>query len=227
MNKAAYLFVLFFFLRGSLCFSQEFDISEVLDSTKSQLNRINSYTVDATFMVDIDFVNMPDKKATIHFQAPDKFDIESDGFLMVPKIGMKPMTKQLALENYHTLFLGKEEVNGDSCFVVKMVPKKRHNKVVLATLWIREEGYLVSRWEVFTKKAGNIVIDFFYEKHILPSEMIFSFELSGMNIPLKYFGNEAEIDKSGLKSGEIQKGKVNILFENYQINYSGQAGLPD
>lgn len=219
MKKAINIFVLIFFLFGSLGFSQDFDIARVLDSTKSQLNQINSYTVDATFKVDIDFVNMPDKIATIHFQAPDKFDIETDGFLMVPKIGMKPMTKQLDLDNYHAVYLGKEEVNGDSCFVVKMIPKKRNSKIVLATLWIREDNYLVSRWEVFTKKAGNIVIDLFYRNHILPSQMVFSFELSGMNIPLKYFGNEVEVDKSGLKNAENQKGKVVVSFENYQIGF--------
>jgi len=219
MKKAVNIFVLFFFLFGSSGFSQDFDIARVLDSTKLKLNGIDSYTVDATFKVDIDFVNMPDKIATIYFQAPDKFDIETDGFLMVPKIGMKPMTKQLDLENYHAVYLGKEEVNGGSCFVIKMIPKKRNNKIVLATLWIGVDSYLVSRWEVFTKRAGNIMIDLFYKNHLLPAEMIFSFELSGMNIPLKYFGNEVEVDKSGLKNAESQKGKVVVSFENYQIGF--------
>jgi len=219
MKKTVAIFIFSFFLFGSLGFSQDFDIAKVLDSTKLQLNRIDSYTADATFKVDIDFVNMPDKKASIHFQAPDKFDIQSDGFLMVPKIGMKPMTKQLDMDNYHAVYLGKEEVNGDSCFVVKMIPKKRNNKIVLATLWINETKYLVSRWEVFTKKAGNIVIDLFYKSHILPAKMVFSFELSGMNIPLKYFGNEVEVDKAGLKNAESQNGKVVVSFENYQIGF--------
>lgn len=208
-----------FFLTGSRIYSQEIEILNILDSTRLKLQKIEAYTVDATFEVDIDFVNMPDKKAIIHFQAPDKFDIETDGFLMVPKVGMKPMTKQLDLENYHAVYLGKEEANGVNCFVVKMIPKKRNNKIVLATLWIREDNYFVSRWEVFTKKAGNIVIDLFYKNHMLPAEMIFSFELSGMNIPLKYFGNEVEVDKTGLKNAESQKGKVVVSFENYQIGF--------
>lgn len=210
---------LMFFLTGSRIYSQEIEILNILDSTRLKLQKIEAYTVDATFEVDIDFVNMPDKKAIIHFQAPDKFDIETDGFLMVPKVGMKPMTKQLDLENYHAVYLGKEEANGVNCFVVKMIPKKRNNKIVLATLWIREDNYFVSRWEVFTKKAGNIVIDLFYKNHMLPAEMIFSFELSGMNIPLKYFGNEVEVDKTGLKNAESQKGKVVVSFENYQIGF--------
>jgi hypothetical protein len=217
MKTVANIFIFLFFLSGNLCFSQDVEIAEVLDSTKSQLSRIVSYTADATFKVDIDFVNMPDKTTNIYFQAPDKFDIQSDGFLMIPKIGMKPMTKQLDLEYYHAVYLGKEEVNGDSCFVIKMIPKSRNNKIVLATLWISDNKFLVSRWEVFTKKAGNIVIDLFYKNHMLPAEMIFSFELSGMNIPLKYFGNKVEVDKVSLKNAENQKGTVTVVFENYQI----------
>ena len=207
--------------------AQEFEIAGVLDSTRAQLSQIVSYSVDATFKVDIDFVNMPDKNARIHFTAPDKLDIESDGFLMIPKIGMKPMMKQLDIDRYHAVYVGEEEVNDANCYVVKMIPKNRNNKIVLSTLWIRQDDYLVLRWEFFTKKAGNMIIDLYYDSDILPSQMIFSFELNKMNIPLKYFGNEVEIDDQGLKSDGVQKGKVFILFENYQINYSQNPGLPE
>lgn len=183
------------------------------------MQQIKSYSATATFKVDIDFVNMPEKTAKIFFEEPDKFNVESDGFLMIPRIGMKPMMKELNLENYHAVYLGKEELNGVSCLIVKMIPKNRNNKIVIATLWIDVKNLRVSRWEIFTKKAGNIIINLFYKDWILPSKMDFLFELSGMNIPLKYFGNEVEIDKSGLKNAEMQQGKVEVIYENYQITF--------
>ena len=210
--------LLFVFI-SLLGITQEIDIESVLDSTRLQMLQIESYSVDATFKVDIDFVNMPDKTATIHFQAPDKLEVKSKGFLMIPKIGMRPLTKQLNLDKYHTVFLGEELVNGKHCYIVKMIPKDRKSKIVLSTLWINTENYLVTRWEAYTKKTGNIIVDLEYNGLVLPSEIVFSFEVSGMNIPVKYFGNEVEIDKDEMKSSEVQRGKVYISFRNYEINY--------
>ena len=57
-----------------------------------------------------------------------------------------------------------------------------------------------------------------YVDQILPSKMVFNFELARMNIPLKYFGNEAEFDKSSLKESKVNKGKIVIEFSDYQFN---------
>lgn len=211
--------LLFVFI-SLLGITQEIDIESVLDSTRLQMVQIESYSVDATFKVDIDFVNMPDKTASIHFQAPDKLDVKSEGFLMIPKMGMRPLAKQLNLDKYYAVYLGVELINGKPCYMVKMIPKDRKSKIVLSTLWINTEDYLVTRWEAYTKKAGNIVVDLEYNGLVLPSEIIFSFEVSGMNIPVKYFGNEVEIDKDEIKNSEVQHGKVYITFDNYDIKYS-------
>ncbi len=211
--------LLFIFI-SLLGIAQEIDIESVLDSTRLQMLQIESYSVDATFKVDIDFVNMPDKTASIHFQAPDKLDIKSKGFLMIPKMGMKPLTKQLNLDKYHALYLGEELINGKRCYIVKMIPKDRKSRIVLSTIWINTEDYLVTRWEAFTKKAGNIIVDLEYNGLVLPSVLVFSFEVSEMNIPVKYFGNEVEIDKNEMKNSEVQQGKVYITFDNYYIKYS-------
>ena len=202
--------------------AQETDVSSLLDSTRHRLLHIESYDVDATLQVDIDFVNMPDKKARIHFTAPDKLDIESDGFLMIPKVGLKPMIRQLDLDRYHAMLIDEDYVHDDSCFVIKLIPKRANSKIVLSTLWIRKDDYFILGWEVFMKKSGNMMVDFYYDDEVLPGRIVFSFELSKMNIPLKYFGSEVEIDDAGLKSGEVQQGKVSILFENYHIVYSNK-----
>lgn len=197
--------------------AQEPDVMDVLDSARLQLVDVKSYSVDALFEVDFDFVNMPAKTAHITYQAPDKIDVETDGFLLLPKFGMKPLMKKLDFDAYHAFYLGQEEIDGKNCHVIKMIPKK-NNRVVLSTLWIDVEDYLVIRWETFTKRSGSMLIDMKYDEHPLPSQMIFSFEVSGMNIPLKYFGNEVEIDKAELKNSEVQSGNVTVYFSNYQIS---------
>ena len=209
------------------CFGQDLNIESILDSTRAKLSVVESYTADAVFRVDIDFVNMPDKKARIHFQTPDKLDIETDGFAMIPKIGMKPMIKHLDLDRYHAVYVGEEMVNNNSCFVIKMFPKNRNNKIVTSTLWIGANNFLILRWESFTKKGGDIVIDLIYDDVILPSQIIFGFELGKMNIPLKYFGNDVSLDESEFETNEVHKGKVYIDFENYNIVYSSATVKSD
>jgi outer membrane lipoprotein-sorting protein len=198
---------------------QEVMIDEVINSVRSQLDSIESYEVDATFSVDIDFINMPDKKARIKYHRPDKLDIETDGFLMIPRMGLRPMSGQLSLEKYHTVYLGEDTITGRFCHEVKLLPKQKKNRIILATVWIDMEYFRINRWEAFTKKSGHVIVDFFYDSLVLPSMLVFSFEVSGMNLPLKYFGNEVEVDKEQLKASDVKEGKVLIRFENYQLTY--------
>ena len=198
--------------------AQDDNMTGILDSVRMKLERIEAYSVDATFRVDIDFVHMPEKQAKITFRAPDKIDVKADGFLMVPKVGIKPLTKQMDLEDYHSLYLGEETVNGDRCHVFKLIPKDRKSKIVLSTIWVSRD-HLVRKWESFTKSAGNILLEFSYASEILPAEIVFSFEVTGMNIPVKYFGNEVEVDKTAMKDSEVMEGKVYVSFSNYDIRF--------
>ncbi len=216
--------ILILTLSGSLFLNgQEPQMTDILDSVRIQLDRIIAYEVDATFRVDIDFVNMPEKQARIQFKTPDKLDVKTDGFLMIPKVGIRPLTRQMDLENYHSLYLGQEMVDGENCHVFKLIPVKNNSKIVLSTVWINHD-YLVRKWESFTKKAGSILLEFSYEDLVLPSEIIFSFEVTGMNIPIKYFGSEIEIDKKGMKETENIEGKVFVTFRDYKIEYETDPG---
>jgi len=209
-----------FMALGHYAYTQEYELDQILDSAASRLNSIDSYAADALFSFDIDFIKMPDKKAKVRYKSPDKINVDTEGFILVPKMGLKPLQEQLKRENYHPVFDGLDEVHGDSCVIFKMIPKARNSKLIMSTLWIRKSDFLVMRIELFTKKSGSFLIDLKYDTEVLPSEMLLQFELEGMNIPLKYFGNEAEIDKYEFKNQEIKKGQVIIYFKNYQITYN-------
>ena len=75
---------------------------------------------------------------------------------MIPKMGMRPVARELNLQNYYPVFIGEELMNGVDCFVIKLIPEKKNSKVVLATLWIDVIHQRAARWELFTKKAGNM-----------------------------------------------------------------------
>ncbi len=209
----------FLFLNGQL-FSQEVDVTQMLDSSAQLLQNIEAYSADILVKVDVDFIRMPDKKAHIEYRSPDHYKVESDGFLILPKMGMKPMLKQLDTDKFHPVFNGEELIKGANCVIINLVPKERKSKIALSTFWIRKNDYRIVRVETFTKKSGSFLVDLFYKDGLpLPSEMHFSFEVSGFNIPVKFIGKSIEIDKTKLKDDEVNAGKVYVTFSNYNIRF--------
>jgi len=200
-------------------------INSLVDSVYNVLQRVKSYSAEASIHVDVEFINMPDKTARISFEAPDKYDIASDGFLMIPKVGMKPMMDQLDLDKYQVVDRGTEELHGVEHVVINMIPLDRKSKVVLSTIWINPDAYLISRIETYTKKAGNFIVDLQYDGQVLPSQLTISFEVEGMNIPLKFFGNEAEVDKKAFRQAETNVGVVVVGFRYSEIILSVRTPL--
>jgi hypothetical protein len=139
--------------------------------------------------------------------------------LLVPRIGLRPFLKRLDRDNYVAIYMGEETLEGKPCHIIKLVPLKQKEKIILATVWIRQQDLLIGRWEAFTRKSGRIQADMSYREEVLPSKVVFSFDVSGMNVPLKYFGNKMELDQDLLADREELKGKITLHFNNYRITY--------
>ena len=197
--------------------AQSDEVSSLVDSVYHLLQRVESYSAEATIHVDVDFINMPDKTAKVSFQAPDKYDVESDGFLMIPKVGMKPMMDQLDLTKYQLVDRGTEVLKGVEHVIINMIPLARKSQIVLSTIWINPEEHLISRLETFTKRAGSFVVDLEYDGEILPSQLTISFEVEGMNIPMKYFGNDVEVDRKEFRQAEVNEGIVVVRFQYEEV----------
>lgn len=218
MKQGKYIAVIFaFFISLSALNAQDMSLEELVDSVHNKLLSVKSYRANATFEVDIEFINMPDKTAIISYEAPDKYDIETDGFLMIPKVGMKPMANQLDLSKYRLVDMGTEVINGEGHVVANLMPLKRSGPIVLSTVWIHPKKLLIMRLETFTKKAGSYLIDLEYDGEVLPSKLTIAFEIEGMNIPMKYFGNAAEIDKEQFEGADTNRGVVVVRFTDYEI----------
>jgi len=200
-------------------YAQDIDPQIVIDSAANKFQRVYSYTAEAEIELDVDFIKMPPKKVSIIYEYPNKLDIDSKGFVMIPKYGLKPLIKTLAKEDNIIIFAGREDIDGKTCYIIKLLPRV-DSKVIMMKLWVRTDDYLIARTETFTRRSGSFLIDFMYEDLILPSSMIFSFEATGINIPWRFVGNSIEIDKQKMKEDTIKMGKVFINFSNYQIEYS-------
>lgn len=198
--------------------AQDVDPMIVLDSAQNKLKNVKSYTADAEINVDVDFLRMKPRRAKISYKYPNKLDIDTKGFVMIPKYGFRPFMKTLNSEDNRAVFTGMEEINDQNCYVLTLLPRE-DSKVVMIKLWVRVEDYLIQRSETFTRRSGSFLIDSFYEDKILPNKMIFQFETKGINMPWKIIGNSIEVDKSKLNDEDMKSGSVTIKFTNYSIVY--------
>ena len=219
-NKSMRILLAIILFSGLRLVSQEVDPNAVIDSTRTKLEGIVDYQADIEIEVDVDFINMPLKHATIYFKKPDKVKFKSDEFIMLPKRGLNNRITQILDDPYTAIYLGNEMINEIPHYVIRIVPMGKNPDIVLATWWISSETYLISKSESNTRNDGNFMVDFIYGDRsiILPTEMVFSFQIEKLKLPLKFIGKSSglEVDKS--KMQEPQNGKVYLRFSNYLIN---------
>jgi outer membrane lipoprotein-sorting protein len=220
-----------FFLITLICvsvFTQQKTPEQILEKVKVEFDKIEDYQVDVQIKVDVSFLKMPDRKATIFYKKPDKFHIDSENFAMLPKSGLN--FSPLGFLNYkYTAFLEREDtIKGILTSVIKVIPLDVTAEVILSTLWIDTKRNLILKVESSRKPQGTFTINLDYLKTTegfwLPSSLLFDFTIDGSGLP-KRFGMENE-SNSGNKKSDKEKaptGKVYVNYSNYKVN----IGLDD
>lgn len=221
-----YLLAMLFFVQVG--FAQSKDGQEIIDKVKKKFGEVKDYQVDVKIIVDVNFLKVPPTEAKIFFKQPDKVKIKSQGFAMLPKEGLNFTPQSLFQKAYTSFYERDEVVGGVNCAVVKVIPLGEVNEVILSTIWIDKQKYVIRKVESTTKMNGTFLIDLDYtpeEKHPLPAQMIFSFDVSKMNIPHQGMGGEehSDADEPKKKKTKLDKGTVNVTYSNYKIN----TGLDD
>ena len=220
INSQIFLLAFLFIASTQVLSAQEPDPYAIIDSTRKILDQVQDYQADIEIEVDVEFINMPVKHATIYYKKPDKVKFKSDEFIMLPKRGVSNRITEILEEPFTAIYIGQELLNGEQHHVIRIVPMGKNPEVILATWWINSQRFLVARNESNTKKDGQFTVDFKYDDKsiILPTQMTFSFEVEKLQLPLKFIGKSSgiEIDKS--KMEEAHDGKVYLRFSNYVIN---------
>jgi outer membrane lipoprotein-sorting protein len=213
------------------CYPQKNEPDAILKKVKDNFNRVQDYQADLKVKVDVDFIKVPDMKAKLYFKQPDKMQLDSEGFAMLPKGGMNFSPSSMLSGNYTAFYEKDYTENGTKFCIIKIIPLGDAGDVVLSTLWIDLDYYRIVRIETSTKTQGTYQIELSYPQHTdypLPSSMTFIFNLDKMNLPK---GLADDMDRADGKSVESKKeaqektttGKVYINYSDYRIN----QGLSD
>lgn len=205
-------------------FAQKPDPEVILENVKKEFEKIDDYQVNVKIKVDVEFLKIPERQAKIYYKKPDKLQIESDNFAMLPKSGLN--FSPLGFLSYkYTAFYEKEDtINGKLVSVVKVIPIEANADVILSTFWIDTERNLILKIESSRKPQGTFTIYLDYLKtkgnFWLPSSMVFTFSLEPGMLPGRI---AEELYKGNKQDNEAKKGSVYLFYSDYKVN----QGLPD
>lgn len=207
--------------------------NKVLDAVRQKFNKAHDYKADVSVKLDMSFIKVPDMKAKVYFKQPDKIKVESDGFAMLPRQGLKFSPAEFLKGDFTPLFVRSETIDNRKLDVIKIIPNNDSSDVVLSTLWIDAAESVIRKVEVTGKKGGTTKIDINYDNSSfgLPSQIILSFNLGDLQMPASVPNqpnSNKEMDEMNNKRGKGKdaasiKGKVIMNYTNYQIN----QGIPD
>lgn len=212
----------------AVSYSQEKNPEAILEKVKLEFEKVEDYQVDVKIKIDVDFLKMPDREATIYYKKPDKFHIDSENFAMLPKSGLNFSPLGFLNYKYTAFYERTDTINGTITSVVKVIPLEGSADVILSTFWIDTTRNLILKVEASRKPQGTYFIDLQYlktgEGFWLPSSLVFSFTVDRSLIPKRF--NDTGDSKSKEKSKDSEKpetGKVYLYYSNYKVN----TGLTD
>jgi outer membrane lipoprotein-sorting protein len=221
--------ILILILFTSVCFAQNHKPEDVLEMVKENFSKVKDYEVNVKIKVDVNFLKVPDSQAKIFYKQPDKIKLKSDGFALLPKEGLNFSPYSFLEGDYTSIFDKEQEIEGHPCYLVKVIPLGDRGDLILTTLWIDKDKYIIRRIESTTKTNGTFSIDLKYDnnlKYPLPSSMVFTFNVQKMQMPKEMTGDMTEQNSEEKEKGNIDKtttGKVYINYSDYKVN----VGLPD
>ncbi len=226
MDRLTFILFLIFISVSFSSLAQIKDPDVILNNLKEAALKINDYVVDVNIKVDVDFLKVPDAAARIYFKQPDRIHFESESFALLPKDGLNFSPASLLKGNYTAFYEKEDEVDGHKTSVIKVIPLGETDNVILSTLWVDQSKNVLRRIESTTKVNGTFLIELNYpdikSEIILPSEMIFTFNVDKLNLPRTITG-EIEPDKKQKPGSSLTTGKVMITYSNYKVN----RGIPD
>ncbi|MFC2123756.1 hypothetical protein ACFLU5_03005 [Bacteroidota bacterium] len=198
------------------------DPIEILEEVKNRYFEIKDFTARATIIVDVDFVNIPDKEIEIFYKFPSKVKIKTKGFAMIPKKGMNFSLYELFQYEYTAILIQSLVENEIELEEIKFIPLDKKSDLAIATLWVDQSNQRIVRVEGIPKKGGNFIMELEYanDNDVLPVQTKIIFEMEQLRVPFRFFGN-IEVDKKKMK--EATEGTVIIIYSDYQIN----LGLKD
>tara|TARA_B110000438_G_C15575976_1_gene547427 strand:+ start:62 stop:808 length:747 start_codon:yes stop_codon:yes gene_type:complete len=237
MRKYNFILIIFLLVPAK---SQNTDLEKIKNKIITQFSKIDDYQVDINIKINMTGFRMPKKKIKMFFKNPDKLNIKTNGFAIIPKTGINNNPNELfEMFNYITevkrtirdnkqFYFITGIVNPDSIDVPIKNFQSEESKIIMSLLidakeWIiTEVDIFLGKEKIFSIKTDYINID----NIMVPQEtklVIGIKEISriknNFNSDLLFNSDNDLAKASGfnLKNDEF-KGEISMKFSNYIIN---------
>ena len=209
----------------------------IIEKTESQYRSINDYQVKMTISMKIPAFRMPKKKYTVCFKQPDKIEIKSKGFGLLPRTGMftspsenfDNLTDVVINKNSFDLEDNRVILSGN--LIVDSLAIKMPNDYAKVTFKPTVDVTIdTSQWVItgVVTKIDTIKImqinneyGFVDGNHFLPVRSTVEYFVKDARISkwLKkdigsFIGNQQKMDIQD----DMVKGKITVLYNKYKVN---------
>ena len=221
--------VVFYTLLSCLIFplmlsGQEKNPEKIIAEVQKKFNLVKDYQAKVQIIVDVEFLKVPENEATIFFRQPDKVQVKTEGFALIPKEGLNFSPAKMFSGSVTSLYQMEEKFEGHDCAVLKIIPLDANAPFVLSTVWIDRKEMIIRKVEATTKESGSYQLRLQYgnyASYALPSKMVLEFDLKNFTLP-KGFNGEFNRKQSQDKEKKT-KGTVTLKYTDYRVN----KGIPD
>lgn len=216
MKKAGLILLLIIHLGAA---GQNRNAGALLDTIKKKYAAVKDYTVDATIVVDVWFLNMPEKKAKIYYKNPGKIHVETKGFALLPKKAASFDPVSFIGTGYTAFFMNSEKLGNVMVDVIKTIPNDPKSDIILSTFWIDPRKKQIRRLEINSRTAGTFHVDIEYNRlpYDLPLKLSVVFDVKETEMPKSFTGEPVKKNDAARKKAD-GKGKVTITYSNYVVN---------
>jgi len=198
------IFILFLWINAAL---GQTGLDEPMEQLRLQYSELLFLKCEVLIQVDVEGMNIPDKKLYVEFMGDQKPKIKGEGISLLPKRGMADQFRTLLNSSMQAIFLSKRGNN----LVYKLVSLDASSDWITADLVFDENSYLIYESVVNTRKFGTFTSEHSYSDQIYPSRSEVSFDLKKFKLPLKFIGSEKSSSTFPDKDENI-KGKISLTY---------------
>jgi len=191
------------------------DLEPILDKLVNKMEKVKPHSVDMNIKIDIEFLKIKERNATLIYNSADDIEIKSDDFMMMPKNGAQMEYLKIIKNRAAAIYEGQE----DGFTRIKIIPGENKEGLILAKVLIDEKTNRIVRMKAFTESNGSFVSKFEYGKNPfdLPSKVYLEFDMKNFQIPAQFSADIEAVSKSQKKKSENTIGKVVITYSNYKV----------
>ncbi len=217
--------IIFYLFLTTLIFGQSKDPYAILNKVKASFAKVKDYKADISVKVNMEYLKVPDMKATMYFKQPNKTKLDSKEFAMLPKQAFNFSPTGMLDKDFNAIYVKQDKIDGRTMNVVKVIPNSDSSIIILSTLWIDAEKNLVRKVESTARRGGSTQIELLYDNNFqypLPKKILFSLDVPKLQLMQDLRNKKIGQDnKNGQKATE--RGSVEIFYSNYKVN----SGLSD